>query len=385
MDRLSFLPDRIREHILSFLPMEEAVKTGILSSQWRDISGSLSNLDFDQRKFEEAEGKNRKAIDFKDSVNCFLINYNRPQIRSFKLKLPYYANPHITDIHTNAWISFAVKHNVQELHLACLPQLPGRIFTCHTLTVLRLEAVEFHVRSMVSFPNLKRLELGWCKLHGDNFTGNIFSCCPVLEHLILFGNYWYDFNAVIISPQNLKVFEYWNNRIGTFTDIYICTPNLQKITYLGMDLPNISLETLSSLVSACFTLFANHCPDKNLAKILMGLHNVATLRLFGGCLESENLESVLELSKESFDAYLSKHLTGHLMKHIKTIEIEDFQVAAEDELHIVKYLLENATSLKKMKIKYHDKAQKDLKFRMLVAESLLTITKASSHAVIVFS
>ncbi|KAF9606215.1 hypothetical protein IFM89_023670 [Coptis chinensis] len=128
-------------------------------------------------------------------------------------------------------------------------------------------------------------------------------------------------------------------------------------------------------------------PFKDSLKVLILLLRTSQPGNFGDMF-CECLESVLvrsEFSKELFDAYLSKHLTGHLMKHIKTIEIEDFQVAAEDEFHIVKYLLENATSLKKMKIKYHDKAQKDLKFRMLVAESLLTITKASPHAVIVFS
>ncbi|KAF9617078.1 hypothetical protein IFM89_033183 [Coptis chinensis] len=71
------------------------------------------------------------------------------------------------------------------------------------------------------------------------------------------------------------------------------------------------------------------------------------------------------------------HLTGHLLKHLKTIEIVDYRVADEDELHTMRYLLENAISLKKMKIAYHLSVKEDVNFQMLIAESLLKFAKGS--------
>ncbi|KAF9608194.1 hypothetical protein IFM89_007816 [Coptis chinensis] len=76
-------------------------------------------------------------------------------------------------------------------------------------------------------------------------------------------------------------------------------------------------------------------------------------------------------------------LTGHLLKHLKAIEIVDSRrVADEDELHTVRYLLENAISLKKMKIAYHLSVKEDVNFRMLIAESLLKFAKGSPNAII---
>ncbi|KAI8566614.1 hypothetical protein RHMOL_Rhmol02G0054500 [Rhododendron molle] len=46
-DRISNIPKNLIGHILSFLPTKYAVRTGILSTKWKWMWTSISNLDFD--------------------------------------------------------------------------------------------------------------------------------------------------------------------------------------------------------------------------------------------------------------------------------------------------------------------------------------------------
>ncbi|KAF9606042.1 hypothetical protein IFM89_022201 [Coptis chinensis] len=441
IDRLSSMPEEIRDCILSFLPMEDVVRTCILSRKWRDICSSLSHLEFNCPDF-------RSARYFKNFVDCFLITHGRFEIRSFKLVMDDTVDIDvINDVHVNAWIYFAIKHNVRVMELSFPWELfPDSVFMCHTLTELRLEYVEIHLPRTVSFPCLKILKLTENLLYGEKLTENIFSSCLMLEELIIRSCSWHDFSIIISSPPNLKVLELREKEDGNVASrIRICSPNLEELKYFGPTIPRIDEVIYSSLVTLDFESCERPCfePDYSVAELLKGLRNVAKLSLDSYCFEvlgqDPNLEACLptsccslrhlrlvlrpfkdyvkvlilvlrsypnletlhisfktklylksilvssEQAKVLFNAYFLKHLTGHLLKHLKTIKIENFRVADENELHIVRYLLENAISLKKMSIVHHLSIKEDVKLRLLVAESLLTFTKVSPDAVIVFS
>ncbi|KAF9620173.1 hypothetical protein IFM89_010908 [Coptis chinensis] len=133
IDRLSSLPEQIRDCIFSCFPMQDVVRTCILSRQWRNNCSSLSHLEFNQLEFKSVQV-------FKNFVDCFLITHGRFEIRSFKLVMDDTVNEYvINDVYVNAWIYFAVKHNVRILELSYpWEELPDCVFKCHTLTELRL-------------------------------------------------------------------------------------------------------------------------------------------------------------------------------------------------------------------------------------------------------
>ncbi|KAM0017035.1 putative FBD domain, leucine-rich repeat domain superfamily, F-box-like domain superfamily [Helianthus debilis subsp. tardiflorus] len=121
-DRLSMMPEDILSRILSLMPTKFAVRTSVLSKRW-----SVSN-----------------------------------------------------------WIDSAVRLNVCELDICVIQyELPLSVFTCNTLTSLRLElsACDFggwEFPSTIYLPCLKTLDIVGC-----NNPQAIHGCCPVLESLSL--------------------------------------------------------------------------------------------------------------------------------------------------------------------------------------------------------
>ncbi|PIA58722.1 hypothetical protein AQUCO_00500574v1 [Aquilegia coerulea] len=150
-DRLTSLPEPIRNYIVSFLPIEDSVKLTVLSTQWRNISSSLSSLKFYQSHFlDMTKGED---TDFRNLVDRLLINHDSSNVTIFCLSVQVddeiitdlhlnswitFDDEIITDLHLNSWITFAVKHNVQDFFLSLLSRevykLPCAFFSCDTLT-----------------------------------------------------------------------------------------------------------------------------------------------------------------------------------------------------------------------------------------------------------
>ncbi|XP_057425525.1 putative F-box/FBD/LRR-repeat protein At4g13965 isoform X2 [Lotus japonicus] len=161
-DRLSDLHDCILLHILSFLKAKYAVQTCMLSKRWKDLWKRLPNLillsaDFDTFKFftkfvstilTRRDGSTAlHALDF-ERMGCI----QPPLIKRI--------------------VNYAVSHNVQQLgiYVECdMQHLLPCIFTCHTLTSLKLIVYPKGYSDITLFPKSLNLP-ALTTLHLGNFT-----------------------------------------------------------------------------------------------------------------------------------------------------------------------------------------------------------------------
>ncbi|XP_040943774.1 FBD-associated F-box protein At5g60610 isoform X6 [Gossypium hirsutum] len=172
-DGISSFPDHILFHILSFLPIKEAVRTSIISTKWRYLFASISTIEFDGYLMRGLTDRNVDS--FKNFVDRLL-------------KFP------------DQEIDLDLK-NLGDT-------LPALLFTCHSLVTLKLDAVgsEIKVPSDVCLGNLKTLQL----------RNSIFrtSRLPIFHNLIEFKYLGVGFNGR----------ETW------LVEFLHCVPNLKTLT-----------------------------------------------------------------------------------------------------------------------------------------------------------
>jgi hypothetical protein len=183
VDRISTMPDSVICHILSFLPTKQAAATTILSKRWNPIWLSVLALDFDEQNFADFTA-------FRHFVYSVMLlrNITLP-IRSFRLKCgsSYYDfNRH--DV--NRFIHAVVQRGIQNLNIHMLTslidgfKLPQCVFTCNSLTVLKLKGLTIDF-SKVNFPLLKTLHLKniYFYVLNPRLLERFLHGCPVLEDL----------------------------------------------------------------------------------------------------------------------------------------------------------------------------------------------------------
>ncbi|MBA0788866.1 hypothetical protein Gotri_025508, partial [Gossypium trilobum] len=187
-DRISNFPDHIRCHILSFLPIHEAVRTSILSTKWRNLFASISTVDFDTYLLRGLTDRNVDS--FKNFVDRLLKFPDQLSLDCFRLRGDEIAswNDGDHDFDVSGWICAAVCRGVKEIDLYLdnfCHTLPALLFTCHSLRTLTLVAKDskiFEVPSEVCLRNLKTLCITNSVLIGDSLN-RLISNCHVLEDL----------------------------------------------------------------------------------------------------------------------------------------------------------------------------------------------------------
>ncbi|XVE80338.1 hypothetical protein DITRI_Ditri14bG0131900 [Diplodiscus trichospermus] len=183
-DRISGLPDDVLCHIISFLPLKEAIRTSILSTRWSKIFTLISNLNFDC-----STRRNSYCFSFMNFVDRILF-YRTGFVDKFRLNCGGFIDSYRVD----GWIRYALKNSVRELDL-CLDckefrMLPVCVFTCKTLVTLRLVLhgkckFVLKVPVTICFPSLKILHLSGIRFPDDDSSRRLFSSCLVLEELVV--------------------------------------------------------------------------------------------------------------------------------------------------------------------------------------------------------
>ncbi|XP_031121011.1 F-box/FBD/LRR-repeat protein At1g13570-like [Ipomoea triloba] len=151
-DRISQFPADILDHILGFLPIQDAAKTAVLSSIWRDVWLSLTQLNFDHKFFLYINNKHRRASKYvkKSAASLYVINkvllLHKGTIRKFVL---CFYNVGILAIRSRSydfdeWLLLVTQKGVEEIYIRFEEKayrLPGCIFSCSTLKRLHLYGV----------------------------------------------------------------------------------------------------------------------------------------------------------------------------------------------------------------------------------------------------
>ena len=168
VNRISNLPNCLPTDILSFIPSEQAIQTGILSNKWRPLWTYVPKLDLDIERFHASlpSGVNSNwdlcSIIFTHIVSRILDLHKLPCLRAFHLKYFDYYDPIILD----KWVSTITTLNLEELDLKISGkeywEYPLTIFSWKTLVVLKLgEEINLNLplSSSFEFQSLKTLHL----------------------------------------------------------------------------------------------------------------------------------------------------------------------------------------------------------------------------------
>ncbi|KAL6145579.1 hypothetical protein ACLB2K_056265 [Fragaria x ananassa] len=211
-DKLSNLPTGVTQKILSYLPIDQAVRTSILSSEWRSTWSRLPYLVFDDQS----------GYDIKKVVNHVLL-LHRGGIETFKLSnLDGSADSENID----KWIAYLSRERIKEFVLEHTKWDPYNVFSC-IFSYKGLTRLELHncllnpPATFKGFRMLKRLHLKHVDVSGD-VLGRLIACCPQLERVIL---------------CDLK----------GIADVTICAPSIQFLKVQG-SFEDVVLEKTFNLV-----------------------------------------------------------------------------------------------------------------------------------------
>ncbi|KAK6934413.1 Leucine-rich repeat 2 [Dillenia turbinata] len=409
-DRISHLPDSVFSHILSFLPILTAGTTRVLSSRWRNLWPSVTNL-----KFEFCDYNYRHDVEwFTDFVDGVMINCEALKIHSFRLKS--WKRMDCSRVYN--WICSAIMWRVEVLDLTLNMTdpiyLPRSFFFCKSLVGLVLNG-EFvlDVPFRACFPSLKRLDLRSVLFVDDESVERLFCGCPMLEELIVFRTVWDGVRVFKISSHSLKMLylqvttSYWTKSIRNYEYVLVLdAPNLAKLELHDDHSENFLICNLQSVIDATIDVLE---PDSDWAidgtyserlalTLLAGISNTRSLSLSGDTLQAlcvlrdyklptfhslthlglhmnvikhgwylfgELLHSMPNLEVLVFERGLVDldvmdsdfiqtwnipfSVSSCLLLHVKTIEIFEF-VLRKDELLILLYLLAIAKVLQKITV-----------------------------------
>jgi hypothetical protein len=231
LDRISCLPDHIIiDQILSRLPIKEAGRTSVLSSEWRKKWSTQSNLVFDRQCVSAASSEDPSVIKIKFSriIDHVLLLHSGP---INKVKISDFGCG-IIDMNSVAdidrWILHLNKRSIKKLVLDFRfkqrYKIPWCLFSCQSLLHLKLCWCSLKLpMTFEGFRNLKSLDLEEVTMTEDAFE-ILISGSPLLEKLTLVDID--GFTQINIRAPNIKCVQI----IGKFEGIsFDNTPQLAKV------------------------------------------------------------------------------------------------------------------------------------------------------------
>ncbi|XP_074349588.1 F-box/FBD/LRR-repeat protein At1g13570-like isoform X2 [Apium graveolens] len=415
-DIISELPGNIHEYILGCLPIQDAVRTSVLSTRWRHTWTMTPHLIFDNQflcrmmvKISKYTDPELKALKFVSVINKALLLHNGP-IVSFSIEFPSYeCDSRIFHDFIDQWIPVLSRKSIKQLSLDDfkLGEYTAHHFSSLDLTHLRLISFWFSYTSTSGgFTYLTNLEL----INVAISKQCIFDC-PVLEKLTLVvctGLSHTNFHAPKLKClhqmcDEISLAGFENLGLKNLTEFSCglcnCLSELEPSETSNLAKVLCSLHNIEIIyIAAEFIQFlAGGGSLRNLSK---PLHNLKTLNISGiNFVDSDIISCLLCLIRSapnlcklniSADIYTEFSVYGDLRKDYRVGDLDDFTIdqlkivtlsyfeGRRAELELVKYLLAHAPLLKTMSIHRHAIVTKDVS--LLIAEEMLQYTRASSRA-----
>ncbi|CAN1171253.1 F-box/FBD/LRR-repeat protein At1g13570 [Linum perenne] len=174
-DRISSLPDDVRLQILTFLPLSEAVKTSLLSTQWRNLWTNLPSLNFDENCGVTVPARynyDRNAVNALMLKLCKILLLHRGPLIDFSLSLPMLRRfPDQIEL---------ILLLLQDKHVESLTMRTTRWFLIPP-SPENTEDYKLPMRLLTSFLQLKTLRLSDCELKWSPISFEGFRILTVLE------------------------------------------------------------------------------------------------------------------------------------------------------------------------------------------------------------
>ncbi|CAO2143540.1 unnamed protein product [Urochloa humidicola] len=279
-DRISALPDEILQHLISFLPAHEAVKTCVLAKGWCHLWKSMPVLRIIADEWQD-EGDVKK-------LNMFMKN--------LLLKRNDSAPIDVCEVRIGEYVDYEGNPRVDLMIRNAL--------LCQAWIIRVTLTSEYNWAELDGLPlisqHLTCVELTHMDLRDDVLD---FSSCPTLKNLLMRG--CYIFHCRKISSQSLEELTINN---CTFYRTQISVPNLVRLEladFNGGSTP--MLEGIPSLIKATIRLYGSEdvCGKEEFGGTCSTVrcHNCGTISnkdsnrhpvLINGLSEAESLELVAE-------------------------------------------------------------------------------------------
>ncbi|XP_035840885.1 F-box/FBD/LRR-repeat protein At1g13570-like isoform X9 [Helianthus annuus] len=357
-DFISSMPDIVINNILDRLPFQNAVRTSVLSSNWRFKWTMLTQLVLDVDFFDSLETEEEEVDDDEsnnESIVSKLLLQLRGPITKFELSVDDISDADDMD----NWILFLSRRGLKDLTLTSWNadplDLPTRLFSCVELKHLKLRNCFFCLPpTFHGFPNLLSLDL-CVEFEDDIQLGEFFTRCPLLEKLTMDDQFEMErVNIVEIAKQeNLKILSLkFHDSDDEFTitnssDIFELVGSLPKLQELHLDFEDSDLiegGPRKSFFTAFPCLKVLNLSDICLDDGIMFSFAFELIR------SSPNLQT-LEITQSygNADSPLQGDYSTTRLLQLQSVMFDCLK-GSENEIRLIKYLLACSPSLKRMHI-----------------------------------
>ncbi|GFP84213.1 putative F-box/LRR-repeat protein at3g28410 [Phtheirospermum japonicum] len=433
IDRLSALPDGILIHILSFLGVEKAAVTSILSKRWKFIWAELPDLRFN----DDDDNKDvEKTREFVARINRTLLIRTGIHLETFAVRF-WYDESFASDV--DSWVGFVLKHKVKEVDLRLMDkqESEGELYVPPETMYSNPYLTRFSVSGcfMDTLTKIEWQSLTWLDINNSELTQhvieNILSGCPVL-HTLELEECW-GFSCLEVKSQNLYklvVRDREDGENGPLLEIAAPYVHTLDISFCPVG-RKLVLRNLKSIVRARidFTGFWGPISEevisltKELYEIILHVKELELVRqyfkvlselvvngwqlpvsrrkcltVYSNCEDEYNISCIFALLKysphleslaiegydpegETWDETATGDLDCDLL-HLKTVKMSEFADPAfdgEPMLTVARTLLKRATVLEEMAITLRLEEISDY---ILIAQTLLAYPRSSGQAVI---